>query len=90
MLISGLKINTFEGILLNPQKMLSVFRFHRFTSFYHHFSSKVVIFIDCRVFLFMYSLTRVGLVLLFLQYLSELGFHIARLLYFTDENHQKM
>lgn len=28
--------------------------------------------------------------LLFLQYVSELGFHIARLLYFTDENHQKM
>lgn len=36
------------------------------------------------------SLSRVGLVLLFFQYLSELGFHIARLLYFTDENHQKM
>lgn len=28
--------------------------------------------------------------LLFLQYVSELGFHIARLFYFTDENHQKM
>lgn len=36
------------------------------------------------------SLTRVGLVLVFLQYVSELGFHIARLFYFTDENHQKM
>ncbi|CAG5927962.1 unnamed protein product [Menidia menidia] len=36
------------------------------------------------------SLSRVGLVLLFLQYVSELGFHIARLLYFTDETHQKM
>lgn len=35
-------------------------------------------------------MTRVGLVLLFLQYVSELGFHIARLYYFTDENHQKM
>uniref|UniRef100_G3P3Z8 Translocation associated membrane protein 2 n=1 Tax=Gasterosteus aculeatus aculeatus TaxID=481459 RepID=G3P3Z8_GASAC len=35
-------------------------------------------------------LSRVGLVLLFLQYVSELGFHIARLFYFTDENHQKM
>uniref|UniRef100_A0A8C7XZW4 Translocation associated membrane protein 2 n=1 Tax=Oryzias sinensis TaxID=183150 RepID=A0A8C7XZW4_9TELE len=39
---------------------------------------------------YLLNLTRVGLVLLFLQYLSELGFHIARLLYFTDENHQKM
>lgn len=35
-------------------------------------------------------MSRVGLVLLFLQYVSELGFHIARLFYFTDENHQKM
>lgn len=39
---------------------------------------------------YLLNLSRVGLVLLFLQYLSELGFHIARLLYFTDENHQKM
>uniref|UniRef100_A0A8C3G5F8 Translocation associated membrane protein 2 n=1 Tax=Cyclopterus lumpus TaxID=8103 RepID=A0A8C3G5F8_CYCLU len=36
------------------------------------------------------NLSRVGVVLLFLQYVSELGFHIARLFYFTDENHQKM
>ncbi|CAL8315699.1 unnamed protein product [Lota lota] len=36
------------------------------------------------------NLSRVGLVLLFLQYASELGFHIARLFYFTDESHQKM
>lgn len=36
------------------------------------------------------SMSRLGLVLLFLQYVSELGFHIARLFYFTDENHQKM
>uniref|UniRef100_A0A3Q3AXF6 Translocation associated membrane protein 2 n=1 Tax=Kryptolebias marmoratus TaxID=37003 RepID=A0A3Q3AXF6_KRYMA len=36
------------------------------------------------------EVNRVGLVLLFLQYVSELGFHIARLLYFTDESHQKM
>uniref|UniRef100_A0A668A7L3 Translocation associated membrane protein 2 n=1 Tax=Myripristis murdjan TaxID=586833 RepID=A0A668A7L3_9TELE len=36
------------------------------------------------------ALSRVGLVLLFLQYVSELGFHIARLFYFTDESHQKM
>uniref|UniRef100_A0A674E364 Translocation associated membrane protein 2 n=1 Tax=Salmo trutta TaxID=8032 RepID=A0A674E364_SALTR len=35
-------------------------------------------------------LSRVGLVLLCLQYLSEMGFHIARMFYFTDESHQKM
>uniref|UniRef100_A0A3Q0RRL8 Translocation associated membrane protein 2 n=1 Tax=Amphilophus citrinellus TaxID=61819 RepID=A0A3Q0RRL8_AMPCI len=39
---------------------------------------------------YLLNLSRVGLVLLFLQYVSELAFHIARLLYFTDENHQKM
>ncbi|KAG7239669.1 hypothetical protein INR49_028605 [Caranx melampygus] len=39
---------------------------------------------------YLLNLSRVGLVLLFLQYVSELGFHIARLFYFTDENHQKM
>uniref|UniRef100_A0A8D3DR94 Translocating chain-associated membrane protein n=1 Tax=Scophthalmus maximus TaxID=52904 RepID=A0A8D3DR94_SCOMX len=38
---------------------------------------------------YLLNLSRVGLVLLFLQYVSELGFHIARLFYFTDENHQK-
>ncbi|KTG35557.1 hypothetical protein cypCar_00039469 [Cyprinus carpio] len=36
------------------------------------------------------SLTRVGLVLLFLQYLSEMGFHLSRLFYFVDENQHKM
>nr|XP_054604601.1 translocating chain-associated membrane protein 2-like [Nothobranchius furzeri] len=39
---------------------------------------------------YLLNLSRVGLVLVFLQYVSELGFHIARLLYFTDESHQKM
>lgn len=39
---------------------------------------------------YLLNMSRVGLVLLFLQYVSELGFHIARLFYFTDENHQKM
>uniref|UniRef100_A0A673CJ62 TLC domain-containing protein n=1 Tax=Sphaeramia orbicularis TaxID=375764 RepID=A0A673CJ62_9TELE len=39
---------------------------------------------------YLLNLSRVGLVLLFLQYLSEVFFHIARLFYFTDENHQKM
>lgn len=43
-------------------------------------------FLSC----FRRSMSRLGLVLLFLQYVSELGFHIARLFYFTDENHQKM
>ncbi|XP_033858973.1 translocating chain-associated membrane protein 2 isoform X1 [Acipenser ruthenus] len=39
---------------------------------------------------YLLNLTRLGLVLLFLQYLSELGFHIARLVYFTDESHNKL
>ncbi|XP_041107421.1 translocating chain-associated membrane protein 2-like [Polyodon spathula] len=39
---------------------------------------------------YLLNLTRLGLVLLFLQYLSELGFHIARLFYFTDESHNKL
>ncbi|KAM9421207.1 translocating chain-associated membrane protein 2-like isoform 2-T2 [Salvelinus alpinus] len=39
---------------------------------------------------YLLNLSPVGLVLLCLQYLSELGFHIARIFYFTDESHQKM
>uniref|UniRef100_A0A8C8GJ26 TLC domain-containing protein n=1 Tax=Oncorhynchus tshawytscha TaxID=74940 RepID=A0A8C8GJ26_ONCTS len=39
---------------------------------------------------YLLNLSRVGLVLLCLQYLSEMGFHIARMFYFTDESHQKM
>ncbi|XP_030637470.1 translocating chain-associated membrane protein 2 [Chanos chanos] len=39
---------------------------------------------------YLLNLTRVGLVLLFLQYLSELGFHLSRLFYFIDDNHHKM
>uniref|UniRef100_A0A4W5LXE8 Translocation associated membrane protein 2 n=1 Tax=Hucho hucho TaxID=62062 RepID=A0A4W5LXE8_9TELE len=39
---------------------------------------------------YLLNLSPVGLVLLCLQYLSELGFHIARMFYFTDESHQKM
>ncbi|KAI1895688.1 hypothetical protein AGOR_G00108800 [Albula goreensis] len=39
---------------------------------------------------YLLNLTRVGLVLLFLQYISELGFHISRLFYFTDESHHKL
>uniref|UniRef100_A0A8C2CD92 Translocation associated membrane protein 2 n=1 Tax=Cyprinus carpio TaxID=7962 RepID=A0A8C2CD92_CYPCA len=39
---------------------------------------------------YLLNLTRVGLVLLFLQYLSEMGFHLSRLFYFVDENQHKM
>ncbi|TRY84499.1 hypothetical protein DNTS_035844 [Danionella cerebrum] len=39
---------------------------------------------------YLLNLTRVGVILLFLQYLSESGFHLARLFYFVDENHHKM
>uniref|UniRef100_A0A8D0CKA4 Translocation associated membrane protein 2 n=1 Tax=Scleropages formosus TaxID=113540 RepID=A0A8D0CKA4_SCLFO len=39
---------------------------------------------------YLLNLTRVGLVLLFLQYLSEMGFHISRLFYFIDESHHKL
>ncbi|XP_043918319.1 translocating chain-associated membrane protein 2 [Protopterus annectens] len=35
------------------------------------------------------NLTRLGLILLLLQSIPELVFHIARLFYFTDENNQK-
>lgn len=36
------------------------------------------------------SLTRLGLILLLLQYLAEFFFHMARLVYFTDENNEKL
>ncbi|XP_039604394.1 translocating chain-associated membrane protein 2 [Polypterus senegalus] len=39
---------------------------------------------------YLLNLTRLGLVLLFLQYISELGFHVAKLFYFTDESHCKL
>ncbi|XP_022538982.1 translocating chain-associated membrane protein 2 [Astyanax mexicanus] len=39
---------------------------------------------------YLLNFTRVGLVLLFLQYLSEMGFHLSRLFYFIDETHHKM
>ncbi|KPP77857.1 translocating chain-associated membrane protein 2-like [Scleropages formosus] len=39
---------------------------------------------------YLLNLTRLGLVLLFLQYLSELGFHLSRLFYFVDESHHKL
>lgn len=36
------------------------------------------------------SLSRLGLILLLLQYLAEFFFHMARLVYFTDENNEKL
>lgn len=36
------------------------------------------------------SLTRLGLILLLLQYVVEFLFHMARLFYFTDENNEKL
>ncbi|KAG8124497.1 hypothetical protein E2320_019777, partial [Naja naja] len=36
------------------------------------------------------SLTRLGLILLLLQYVAEFLFHMARLFYFTDENNEKL
>nr|XP_033795616.1 translocating chain-associated membrane protein 2 isoform X2 [Geotrypetes seraphini] len=36
------------------------------------------------------NLTRLGLILLLLQYVAEFLFHVARLFYFTDENNQKL
>ncbi|KAL4630455.1 translocating chain-associated membrane protein 2-like isoform X1 [Arapaima gigas] len=39
---------------------------------------------------YLLNLTRVGLMLLFLQSLSEMGFHLSRLFYFTDESHHKL
>lgn len=45
---------------------------------------------DALFFLFPPSLTRLGLILLLLQYLAEFFFHMARLVYFTDENNEKL
>ncbi|MEE6477084.1 hypothetical protein FKM82_011348 [Ascaphus truei] len=39
---------------------------------------------------YLLNLTRLGLILLLLQYVAEFLFHIARLFYFTDENNQKL
>lgn len=39
---------------------------------------------------FLSSLTRLGLILLLLQYVAEFLFHMARLVYFTDENNEKL
>ncbi|XP_009887280.1 PREDICTED: translocating chain-associated membrane protein 2 [Charadrius vociferus] len=39
---------------------------------------------------YLLNLTRLGLILLLLQYLAEFFFHMARLVYFTDENNEKL
>ncbi|XP_067401074.1 translocating chain-associated membrane protein 2 [Emydura macquarii macquarii] len=39
---------------------------------------------------YLFNLTRLGLILLLLQYLPEFLFHMARLVYFTDENNEKL
>ncbi|XP_072558979.1 translocating chain-associated membrane protein 2-like isoform X1 [Paramormyrops kingsleyae] len=39
---------------------------------------------------YLLNLTRVGLLLMFLQHLSEMGFHASRLLYLTDESHHRL
>lgn len=36
------------------------------------------------------SLSRLGLILLLLQYSTEFLFHMARLFYFADENNEKL
>lgn len=36
------------------------------------------------------SLSRLGLILLLLQYCTEFLFHMARLFYFADENNEKL
>ncbi|XP_032041190.1 translocating chain-associated membrane protein 2 [Aythya fuligula] len=39
---------------------------------------------------YLLNLSRLGLILLLLQYLAEFFFHMARLVYFTDENNEKL
>ncbi|KAF7236424.1 Translocating chain-associated membrane protein 2 [Varanus komodoensis] len=39
---------------------------------------------------YLLNLTRLGLILLLLQYVAEFLFHMARLFYFTDENNEKL
>ncbi|NXT85845.1 TRAM2 protein, partial [Zapornia atra] len=39
---------------------------------------------------YLLNLTRLGLILLLLQYLAEFFFHMARLVCFTDENNEKL
>lgn len=45
---------------------------------------------DCEARLSLPSLSRLGLILLLLQYSTEVLFHLARLFYFADENNEKL
>lgn len=45
---------------------------------------------DREAHLFLPSLSRLGLILLLLQYSTEFLFHMARLFYFADENNEKL
>lgn len=45
---------------------------------------------DCEPHLCLRSLSRLGLVLLLLQYSTEFLFHTARLCHFADENNEKL
>lgn len=45
---------------------------------------------DCEARLCLRSLSRLGLVLLLLQYSTEFLFHTARLCHFADENNEKL
>lgn len=45
---------------------------------------------DCEACLCLCSLSRLGLILLLLQYSTEFLFHMARLFYFADENNEKL
>lgn len=51
--------------------------------------SKVCVAFPLSLCLVMFSLHRLGLVLLVPHYLVELLFHASRLFYFSDENKQK-
>lgn len=45
---------------------------------------------NVRLVFFPLSLSRLGLILLLLQYSTEFLFHTARLFYFADENNEKL
>lgn len=45
---------------------------------------------DREAHLFLPSLSRLGLILLLLQYSTEFLFHMAQLFYFADENNEKL
>uniref|UniRef100_A0A7N8XZN8 Translocation associated membrane protein 2 n=1 Tax=Mastacembelus armatus TaxID=205130 RepID=A0A7N8XZN8_9TELE len=88
-----------EGYLLHPSSLWENYphvhlrfqvKFFYLTQLAYWLHALPELYFQKKYFSYLLNLSRVGLVLLFLQYVSELGFHIARLFYFTDENHQKM